>query len=726
MMEEFSREFDLRLSSAFLQDAINGRNVHFVQRPQELKLYERYKGQILTWALYIVYVIYLALALFERPSNRLMPFWATVSIEFVCIAFFVVRFFHSMLFVDAKTFWADTKHRTLAGILTLVVIDIVLYTILTEAGVDKGHVPRWSRPLRPFLIVNFQECRQVRQGFRNIRRTLPEVVNVFLLFLANTALFALMAFKLKGYFASEDFFGSYAKSLWSMYVLVTTANHPNVMMPAIEANGLVPAIFFVVYLVVNLYMFMSVFLAVVYNRFRCNLKQEVKEALERKEHLINEAFEKAKTEGGFVKKEDFQKVMKLAFPRREFDYGDAVWNVLDPNETGKVDKETFTELPQVLLLPYTDIRDKGTLLEKQIPGCYNSKPSKAVVSVVKHKRFRHIFDLVILVNALFIGLDLDGGEVYFLSLFSLEIILKLYAFGFMAFFRKAWTVFDTVVVGSALITSFIEWGSSTSALDFLMVLRVVRIFKVFHAFPRFKNVLNTLLHILPSMATYGAVLFIIMYAFAVIGMELFNGRIFRDKPNCGNVLLENSAFVDNGYCPNNFNDLKSAFLVLFEALVVNQWHVLAEGHAKVTTEWAKLYFVAFHVVCVILILNIFTAFVLEVFILEYTLSKTKIKSTLAEKIAKMGLAASKPKKTKEDPKPNEVINWELFNFEDEELDADHEAPFDHTETELDGNGNNMEENVKDFSGETTIRFVLSHKTRSVQHLLEKMFEKEVT
>ena len=34
---------------------------------------------------------------------------------------------------------------------------------------------RWSRPLRPFILVNLPEGRQIRQGFRNIRRTLPDI-----------------------------------------------------------------------------------------------------------------------------------------------------------------------------------------------------------------------------------------------------------------------------------------------------------------------------------------------------------------------------------------------------------------------------------------------------------------------------------------------------------------------------------------------------------------------
>ena len=47
------------------------------------------------------------------------------------------------------------------------------------------------------------------------------------------------------------------------------------------------AIFFIVYLVLNLYIFMSVFLAVVYNQFKENLKREVRENVERRDALLD-------------------------------------------------------------------------------------------------------------------------------------------------------------------------------------------------------------------------------------------------------------------------------------------------------------------------------------------------------------------------------------------------------------------------------------------------------
>ena len=81
-----------------------------------------------------------------------------------------------------------------------------------------------------------------------------------------------------------------------------------------------------------------------------------------------------------------------------------------------------------------------------------------------------------------------------------------------------------------------------------MVLRVCRIFKIFHAIHRFRIVINTIIHILPSFATYGCLLGIVFYFFAVIGMESFGGKFKFDSNNtfCGNPKLNVSSLCVRG------------------------------------------------------------------------------------------------------------------------------------------------------------------------------------
>lgn len=55
--------------------------------------------------------------------------------------------------------------------------------------------------------------------------------------------------------------------------------------------------------------------------------------------------------------------------------------------------------------------------------------------------FVYFFDLVIFVNAIFIAVDQNDGEIFFLAIFNLEIILKIYTYGFKTFFSHFWNMY---------------------------------------------------------------------------------------------------------------------------------------------------------------------------------------------------------------------------------------------------------------------------------------------
>ena len=52
----------------------------------------------------------------------------------------------------------------------------------------------------------------------------------------------------------------------------------------------------------------------------------------------------------------------------------------------------------------------------------------------------YFFDVVIVANAICIGFGIDEGEIAFLVLFNIEIILKIYTYGFKEFFTKFWNM----------------------------------------------------------------------------------------------------------------------------------------------------------------------------------------------------------------------------------------------------------------------------------------------
>lgn len=54
--------------------------------------------------------------------------------------------------------------------------------------------------------------------------------------------------------------------------------------------------------------------------------------------------------------------------------------------------------------------------------------------------FVYFFDLVIIANAIYIGLRKDSGDIAFLVVFNVEIVLKLYTYGPAEFVRRFWNM----------------------------------------------------------------------------------------------------------------------------------------------------------------------------------------------------------------------------------------------------------------------------------------------
>ncbi|XP_034535354.1 two pore segment channel 3 [Notolabrus celidotus] len=217
--------------------------------------------------------------------------------------------------------------------------------------------------------------------------------------------------------------------------------------------------------------------------------------------------------------------------------------------------------------------------------------------------------------------------------------------------------FDTIIVISALIATIINSAvtpiggiTSRQILDIVFILRVLRLIRVVDSIKRFRTIINTLIRIGPAILTFGQLIVVIYYIFAMVGMELFKGKVRyvedltdETREYCGNVLLNGSTFAQLNYCKNNFNNVVSSFILLVELTVVNQWHVLSSGFALVTHVSAQLFFILFHIIVVIIIINIFVAFVLEAFFLEYSVDKGDLQSSLEKKIEELELAVAQEK-----------------------------------------------------------------------------------
>jgi len=310
----------------------------------------------------------------------------------------------------------------------------------------------------------------------------------------------------------------------------------------------------------------------------------------------------------------------------------------------------------------TEVKDRQTLLEQYLPNIYNSVVSEFIKKVVKHKFFGIPIDILIVANVILLIVDeKNSTEWFFLSAFILEIALKLYVYGFREFFSIYWNIFDILIIFAGLVVGIIEavslTGTNKEFLEIILILRLLRLLKLFSNIQRFRVVITTIMNITPSLMTYATLILTVYYIFAMIGMEIFGNKIMfnpndLDFKNCSNALLIDTEFAKLNYCKNNFSSFLNALVLMFELMVVNQWHILSGGFIKVTSKWARLFFFSFHVTCVIVCLNIFTAFVIEAYLLEYEKSeKSQFEIKVEAKITELGLNLNS-EKNKETPRVN--------------------------------------------------------------------------
>jgi voltage-gated sodium channel len=232
------------------------------------------------------------------------------------------------------------------------------------------------------------------------------------------------------------------------------------------------------------------------------------------------------------------------------------------------------------------------------PANTEPAPTSALIRLVEARWFRTLVIVVIVVNAIVLGLltsqtvrDAGNGmvgrvlvilDIAALSFFIGEIGLKLLAYR-QRFFRDPWNWFDLAVVIIALLPA-------SDSLKVLRALRVLRVLRLVAAIPAMRLVVSGLFRALPGMGSAALLLLLIHYVFAVIGVQLYGGTVY-------------GGYGDNGY--DYFADLGRALYTLFQIMTLESWsHGIVRPIMDVhPNSW--IFFVLFVVISAFAALNLF-------------------------------------------------------------------------------------------------------------------------
>uniref|UniRef100_G3UIK5 Voltage-dependent N-type calcium channel subunit alpha n=1 Tax=Loxodonta africana TaxID=9785 RepID=G3UIK5_LOXAF len=203
-------------------------------------------------------------------------------------------------------------------------------------------------------------------------------------------------------------------------------------------------------------------------------------------------------------------------------------------------------------------------------------------------------------------------NIVFTSMFSMECVLKIIAFGVLNYFRDAWNVFDFVtVLGSITDILVTEIANNFINLSFLRLFRAARLIKLLRQGYTIRILLWTFVQSFKALPYVCLLIAMLFFIYAIIGMQVF-----------GNIALDDDTSINRH---NNFRTFLQALMLLFRSATGEAWHEImlsclsnraCDEHANASecgSDFAYFYFVSFIFLCSFLMLNLFVAVIMDNF-----------------------------------------------------------------------------------------------------------------
>eukprot|EP01063_Lacrimia_lanifica_P012719 TRINITY_DN19407_c0_g1_i1.p1 TRINITY_DN19407_c0_g1~~TRINITY_DN19407_c0_g1_i1.p1 ORF type:complete len:1934 (+),score=511.02 TRINITY_DN19407_c0_g1_i1:149-5950(+) len=245
-------------------------------------------------------------------------------------------------------------------------------------------------------------------------------------------------------------------------------------------------------------------------------------------------------------------------------------------------------------------------------GPYN-KVRVHAFDVVNSQWFGTATLVVIIMNTITLAMDIPEtedeasiqdflyvSEIVFQSLFTVEVLVKIVALGFVihphAYLRTGWNRIDFLIVVAGFLGFVFE-----SNVTVLRLVRVVRPLRTISRVAAMRTLMNTIMDAFPTLLEILFLLFFLLGIYAIMGMGLFSGTLHNrcyvhshgvthgiiqndTEAVCGTgracsvstngvylpqkCLREDNAYYDEVY---NFDHIASALLLVFKVVSLDDW-----------------------------------------------------------------------------------------------------------------------------------------------------------
>lgn len=364
----------LRQAASFVDDArANRREMHMID-PRSLQLYYLYHTNWVRGIIRLMLLLQVFInPLMENPQTIACPLYIPAIIEVVAVAVYLITLLlrYSFLVPGSMTCTNQAKAKNISFVLCniLIITDILMWCI-TYYSLGVGF--RWSRILRPYLVVYY--IKPVRLALYTIFKMLPKLAEIFFLIICVILIYALISYLV---FLNSDEGKAYMSSYWhtliSFYILMTTANFPDVMMPAYSQNHWT-CLIFISFLILVTYFLLNMVLALIFRTYAELMRRKFAKIVlfERKRIYFAFALLDPSESGGIPFKtwRRFIKKLKPAYSTAKSAF---LFRLINTSRSGQISVEEFISLLNILHMTIYKSRKTPNIIERTCPTFYNSK-----------------------------------------------------------------------------------------------------------------------------------------------------------------------------------------------------------------------------------------------------------------------------------------------------------------------------------------------------------------
>uniref|UniRef100_A0A8D0G622 Sodium channel protein n=1 Tax=Sphenodon punctatus TaxID=8508 RepID=A0A8D0G622_SPHPU len=220
--------------------------------------------------------------------------------------------------------------------------------------------------------------------------------------------------------------------------------------------------------------------------------------------------------------------------------------------------------------------------------------------------------ICIVLNTLFMAMEhypmtdefnhvLSVGNLVFTGIFTAEMFLKIVALDPYYYFQEGWNIFDGIIVSLSLM----ELGlANVEGLSVLRSFRLLRVFKLAKSWPTLNMLIKIIGNSVGALGNLTLVLAIIVFIFAVVGMQLF-GKSYKECV----CKISNDCELPRWHMHDFFHSFLIVFRVLCGEWIETMWDCMeVAGQTMCLTV-----FMMVMVIGNLVVLNLFLALLLSSF-----------------------------------------------------------------------------------------------------------------